>query len=431
MSDEPSGYAGYRERVLIVLAGTSPAVISETLYVLAQPAHRLSFAPTRIVVVTTTEGRTLLQDALLTPAANSSDGRSRVDRLTRMAQDLSSETGFSLNATDIRVPNLDDGSEIVDAHSVDELDAMGQLIFDVLREATTAEDSAVFFSLSGGRKSMSHISGQCMSALARPQDKLLHVIVEPSWLESVPEFLYPRNGGHDILHVDAEGNKLAVAQGDIKLLLTEQPYFRLRPMLDEAAHRLKRSLDSLGFQGVLALTNEPAQRVTIEIDPSSGDVWISEAPMRWPTGASPGFLKAYMTLLAQEKRLHHFPTDAEMLRLLAIWESQTTPDGWGSGDRRKRILDYFQGLPGHEAKLALASFDLSVANQLVRLSTDGSGCSLTTRAKSNMSPALTHLKEALAAALPPMLSPSDFDISRERGWRVMPDGFDIMMGGRP
>ena len=56
-------YAEYQHRVLILLCGTSPAVVSETLFALATTDSGRRFLPPEIKVITTTEGRELEQNA--------------------------------------------------------------------------------------------------------------------------------------------------------------------------------------------------------------------------------------------------------------------------------------------------------------------------------------------------------------------------------
>ena len=425
-NDEGAAYGQFERRILVVLAGTSPAVVSETLFALARPDHRLHFIPTRIIVVTTTEGRTLLMERLLHPAAKSRSGRARVSWLQRMAEDLGLKTSFPLSEADIRVPKLESGDEINDAHSAQQLDAMGEVMFEALREATSDPGAAVFFSLSGGRKSMSHVAGQCMSALARPQDKLLHIIVEPAWIEGVEDFLYPVPGDPPVAGLDKEGEPVSVAEDAIELMLTEEPFFRLRPVLVRTAEANGLGPDALSFLQALALFSPPeADPLTLEISRGSGRARLGGRLLSFPKGDAP-FMRAYLTLLAERRKLRHPLRDEETLALLAIKEEQDTSGAdWSNvGWRRDQLQDLFEKSPTRAPAAwgqGFADYSLENVSKIYTVSSTGQACSLTKVAKDRAASNIAHLMTAWATAIPPLVDASLYDIrGRNKGWRELP-----------
>ena len=262
----PTDYSQFERRVLILLCGTSPAVVTETLYVLAQaqgPDLQRLFVPTAIKIITTTQGRELLWDTVLKVNVNSKQaGGGRVNRVQRLAQDLGLTSPLPLNPGDILVPRLEGGNEIADAHSKDELDAMGDLILSTLREYTFDAKTAVFLSISGGRKSMGHIAGQCMTAQAREWDKLIHVIVKPAWLEHPKvEFYYPGDGNKPVHPSPDDATEseepLVVDAGNPAVLeYSEEPFFRLKPKLPNWK-RTRRATGSLNWSRCLATGRKP------------------------------------------------------------------------------------------------------------------------------------------------------------------------------
>ena len=112
----------FQKRTLVVLCGTSPAVLTETLEVISDPTHRLYFPPTRIIVITTRVGREKLQEELLNPTVNSKLGRGRIGRLQRMAEDIGLAP-FPLAETDILVQrDAKDATQTVQAKDAVVLD---------------------------------------------------------------------------------------------------------------------------------------------------------------------------------------------------------------------------------------------------------------------------------------------------------------------
>lgn len=53
-----------------------------------------------------------------------------------------------------------------------------------------SDDTAIHLSLAGGRKTMSYYAGQAMNLVARPQDRLSHVILSDKRFEFSPDFSF-------------------------------------------------------------------------------------------------------------------------------------------------------------------------------------------------------------------------------------------------
>ena len=68
--------------------------------------------------------------------------------------------------------------------------AMADTMLRVLRRLTADPQCAIHASIAGGRKSMSFYMGYAMSLLARPQDRMSHVLVTQAGYEH-PAFFYP------------------------------------------------------------------------------------------------------------------------------------------------------------------------------------------------------------------------------------------------
>ena len=317
-------YADFEHRVLIVLLGTSPAVLTETLYALVKATGGKQFIPTKVVVITTTEGRKLLNDTLLTTdgarygAPIGRAGR-RVTWLHRLCEDLEIAP-ITLGNDDIVVPQGPDCEEIHDAHSEDELNAMADAIVDALCQYTTRANTAVHLSLSGGRKSMGHLAGQAMTALARPFDRLIHVIVKPAWLEQ-PEvkFFYPGcQLSHSNPSPDTTKNKrkhpteYTVSTADDPLQLSYEPFI----LLPTSLRKLADQREDLSFNGLIAALSDPPDWLMLELSRSTGDALLGGQPLekvgrKGTANRLEPKARAYLLTLAQLKHVSHPLTDDE------------------------------------------------------------------------------------------------------------------------
>lgn len=213
--------------VLIALVGKSPAVLTCTLYSLV--TQDPPFKPERIVVITTALGAGELSSQLL----NKRNGREghlvalcKKLKLPLALADLTPE-----GALHVVVPG-EYGKLADDAHSHDEMNQMGQLVFSTLYEHTRHPENRVMLSLSGGRKTMAHLAGTAMSMLGRPgKDELLHVLVKPEWLEDCGNFYFPGCilGKHKerLPEGSVAGTKDPCPSSEAKTVLSRVPFIAL------------------------------------------------------------------------------------------------------------------------------------------------------------------------------------------------------------
>ena len=209
--------ATYPRRVLVVVTGMTPQVVTETIYALAV-AHSPAFTPTEVRLLTTRPGAELAKSALL----DANDGwfhRLRRDYdLPPIAFDaerihvLVDAAGAHLD--DIRTP----------AHNTAAADAITQLLCELTRD----ESSALHVSIAGGRKTMGFYLGYALSLYGRPQDRLSHVLVNQPY-ESLREFFYPTPMSVPI--ETSQGSAIDAQDGEVAL--AEIPFVRLREGLRE------------------------------------------------------------------------------------------------------------------------------------------------------------------------------------------------------
>jgi CRISPR-associated protein (TIGR02584 family) len=171
--------ATFRRRILLLVTGLSPQVVTETLYALTQQPNE-RFTPTEVHLLTTAEGAERARLSLLSDQPG---------WFRRLCEDFSlGEVAF--DAASVRIIKDAQGQELTDIRTLVDNEAAADAITDTVREFTGDADSALHLSISGGRKTMGFYAGYALSLYGRPQDRLSHVLVsepfEASW-----DFFYP------------------------------------------------------------------------------------------------------------------------------------------------------------------------------------------------------------------------------------------------
>jgi CRISPR-associated protein (TIGR02584 family) len=171
------------KRILIAVTGTSPAVLTETVWALAQAEN--PWIPDQIVAVTTRTGKAVIEKLLL-------DGGGW-DRLRQSLEKkgLPVKGALAFGTSDsIRV--IGDGSrDFEDISTPEESGASADFLLGVLRQYTERPDTEIVASIAGGRKTMSALMMSCMSLLGRKQDRVCHVLANDRFISENPDFLFP------------------------------------------------------------------------------------------------------------------------------------------------------------------------------------------------------------------------------------------------
>jgi len=234
--------------IMLAVTGLSPQVITETLYALHQDMRRID----EIHVITTRSGKEKIFGEL-----------------------LAGDTGpyFQyLNDYDIDPHAIDFGHHSI--HMV--TDAYGNEIADIVTESDNEQllkaclkltfcfthdpDTAVFFSISGGRKTMSSCLTLAAQMYGRPQDRLYHVLVSPEF-ESNRAFYYPPKASCSIQLKDAQGQPYYKDTRYAKINLIHIPFFSIRNYLTEdLLHRPKDPATLM-----LSLIREEKSRLTVNL----------------------------------------------------------------------------------------------------------------------------------------------------------------------
>lgn len=197
----------FRE-VFIFVAGTTPQIITETIYALIH--RKPPVFPDEIMVITTTHGKRIIEENLL-----------RSGRFESFCKEFNLSASV-LDENSIVVVHDGAGNELDDIRDTAGNECLGNFITDVMREKTRDNTTRLHCSLAGGRKTMSFYLGAALQLFGRPWDKLYHVLVTPEF-EATPDFYYKPKKNRTL---EKDGKKMQTK--DAEIYLADLPFIRLR-----------------------------------------------------------------------------------------------------------------------------------------------------------------------------------------------------------
>lgn len=166
--------ADLTRHILLMVAGYTPAIITETLYALTQKTSP-PFYPTEIHIITTAGAYDTLNNNLLGKTGKIAQLYSDY-KLTPAPETYLHRIGKS-------------GKYPQDITNAEENEIAADFITDKVRELTQDETAQLHVSIAGGRKTMSYYLGYAMSVFGRLQDRMSHVLVDENKLPR--DFSYP------------------------------------------------------------------------------------------------------------------------------------------------------------------------------------------------------------------------------------------------
>jgi CRISPR-associated protein (TIGR02584 family) len=236
--------------ILVAVAGLTPQVITETLYYLTQKRNP-PVAIAEIYVLTTQPGRQRILTDLLTP------DRGRF--YTLCAEYDLHPTSITFDADHIHVLTDAAGAPLEDIRTADDRTAVADQIVALIRRLTDDPATRLHCSLAGGRKTQSALLGFALQLYGRPQDTLLHVLVDEAF-ENHADFFYPSRQPRLIQTRDGRQRDAHTARVEV----AEIPYVRLRDKLfgseltsptgfDQVIAHAQQTLDLLPNAAVLLI----------------------------------------------------------------------------------------------------------------------------------------------------------------------------------
>ena len=210
--------------VLLATVGTSPAVLTETVWCFAHPAPgQERVVPDEVVVLTTLRGKETVEEQLL--------GSHGV--WTRLLAALEKEGvpvegRLAFGEASIRL--LDLGKNYLeDIRTAEENEAAANLLLEEVTKITETGNTRLFASIAGGRKTMGALLLSCMCLRGREQDHVLHVLVnEPFDSALDPPFFFPEPKTRHFRTDPTTGKRRAFRAADARLELIDLPFVKMR-----------------------------------------------------------------------------------------------------------------------------------------------------------------------------------------------------------
>ena len=200
--------------ILVAVVGLTPQVITETVYYLTQ-VHRPPVALAGIHVLTTQLGKTQILTQLLAPRGGH-------------FYTFCTEYGLDSTTIDFEVHVFKDemGVPLEDIRTATDSIAVADQIATLVRRLTSDPTARLYCSIAGGRKTQSVLLGFALQLYGRPQDQLLHVLVDEA-LQNHPAFFYPSKESRSLPARDGRLVDAHTAQIDV----VDIPFLRLREKL--------------------------------------------------------------------------------------------------------------------------------------------------------------------------------------------------------
>ncbi len=250
------------KEILIFVAGTTPQIITETIYALSQKYPAVY--PDEIFIITTSTGRNRIEDTLLKKGV-----------LKGLVREYNLPD-ISLTEDSFIIVRDETGKEIDDIRDEVENEIMGDLITSLIQKLTADKGTRLHCSLAGGRKTMSFYLGAALQLFGRPWDKLYHVLVTPEF-ETNPDFFYKPEKNRMIECRLPDGRTKRLNTRDAEIYLTDLPFIRL-------GNRM--SLHGKDFSDLVAEGQREIDMAVIQPDVrvnlSRGEIYIGDILIRIP-----------------------------------------------------------------------------------------------------------------------------------------------------
>lgn len=263
--------------ILLVTVGTSPAVITETVWALAHPSKKgvERVVPDEIVVLTTIRGKKVIQSQLF--------GVDRVwERLvaTLKKEGLPVAGRLSFGEASIRI--LDhDKVFLEDIRTADENESVANFFLDEVTRFTETAGTRLLASIAGGRKTMGALLLSCMCLRGREQDRVLHILVnEPYESRLDPPFFFPEAKKNHAFIDPSTGQKILLRSRDAHLDLVDLPFVKMRGWYQDKFKELPPRYSDLVRAAQSSGPSATIQKPMLRFDFAHGALSIGDVPLR-------------------------------------------------------------------------------------------------------------------------------------------------------
>lgn len=221
-----------KKNILLCVAGLTPQIIMETLYVLTQVRGE---CVDEIRVITTLDGRDKIMNGVV-------NGRGRPEesllypgkgQFNAFCNDYHLDPqAIKFDERSISLLHRRDGLTLPDIRTEEENEFAGDQICEIVQELTRDSSTRVHASVAGGRKTMGIYLTAAMQLFGRADDSLSHVLVSEEF-ETHPEFFYVPPTPRTLKTRD--GREISTANA--RIFLAPIPFIRLRGLKLETRTR--------------------------------------------------------------------------------------------------------------------------------------------------------------------------------------------------
>ena len=228
--------------ILLSVMGTSPQVLTETLYAIHMQGKAF---PDEVYLITSANAKVKAVEWLFE--------KGQIEHL-KAHYNL---PDFKFELSHILLMEHDDGEAVFDGREEGDQQSIADSITRIVAQFTADENYRIHASIAGGRKTMAFYMGYAMSMFGREQDVLSHVFVSKEF-EFSDEFFFPT----------LNDNYIARGRGDLntknaKVTLAEIPFVRMRNMVDQG---LINQMEHNSFSQSIELLNAyKNQKITVEV----------------------------------------------------------------------------------------------------------------------------------------------------------------------
>lgn len=171
------------KKILLAVAGTSPQIVTETLYALVT-REKNPWIPDEIHLLSTKTGCDRARNELLDVSR---------DMFGQFCKEyLLPGQKIRFDESCLHAFTDSDGNPIEDIRDLESSAAVADRIAEKVWELTRDENTEIHASIAGGRKSMGFLLGYCMSLYGRVQDRLSHVLVSEGFESSKDFYFKPK-----------------------------------------------------------------------------------------------------------------------------------------------------------------------------------------------------------------------------------------------
>lgn len=207
------------KNILLAVTGLNPQVITEALYALFLEGRQVDV----VRVITTKQGKEVINAHLLPPREG------HFHKLFHEYAITSSKPDFS--STNIYTIKSENGLELDDIRQEEDNEQLLSLCMEQAFELTQDSETAVYFLVAGGRKTMTSCLTLAAQLYGRPQDRIYHVLVSPEF-EGLTDFWYPPRKSVPVTFLDKNHEPVSKETRFARIRLIPVPFVSVRDQLN-------------------------------------------------------------------------------------------------------------------------------------------------------------------------------------------------------